>query len=166
MHCCVHCTHIHVVRRRRLALGALSKWSLFLWWTPCSVAKWRNHQSSSYAYTYTGLSFVHFLDYAQLKNSRKSEFLAKNLSFQPKNRWVFLEILSFSKVYWSKPLVIKAEILSFHWYWPEFLENLSFRRLWVFRKVDNKKSLQIGMCVWRGVQRRRLYLTRLFYFHY
>ena len=90
-------------------------------------------------YTTPGFSFVHFLDYAQLKNSRKSEFLAKNLSFQPKNRWVFLEILSFSKVYWSKPLVIKAEILSFHWYWPEFLENLSFRRLWVFRKVDKKK---------------------------
>ena len=66
--------------------------------------------------------------------------IAENLSFQPKNRWVFLEILSFSKVYWSKPLVIKAEILSFHWYWPEFLENLSFRRLWVFRKVDKKKA--------------------------
>ena len=50
-------------------------------------------------YVKAGFSFVHFLDYAQLKNSRKSEFLAKNLSFQPKNRWVFLEILSFSKVY-------------------------------------------------------------------
>ena len=93
-------------------------------------------------YSMSGFSFVHFLDYAQLKNSRKSEFLAKNLSFQPKNRWVFLEILSFSKVYWSKPLGIKAEILSFHWYWPEFLQNLSFRRLlWVFRKVGQKRPV-------------------------
>ena len=43
--------------------------------------------------------FVHFFAYAQLIDSRKSEFLAKNLSFRPKNRGGFLEILSFLKVY-------------------------------------------------------------------
>ena len=91
--------------------------------------------------------FVHFLDYAQLNNTRKYEFFAKNLSFQQENRGFFLEILSWSKVYRSKPLGIRAEILSFHWYWPEFLKNLSFRRLWAFAKVDQKKPDMIFLVV-------------------
>ena len=84
-------------------------------------------------YSFPGFSVVHFLDYAQLKNSRKWVFGSKIQVFNRK-------IEGFSKVYWSKPIGIKAEIPSFHWYCPEFLKKVSFRWLWVFGKVDKKKA--------------------------
>ena len=46
--------------------------------------------------------FAHFSAYARLKNSRKSEFWAKNSKYFTKKYGASQKNLSFSKVYWIK----------------------------------------------------------------